>query len=197
MAKSKKSEQSSKDAHKTSTSTPAPSKKAAPAAAKQADSNSRPSAATKPSPARKTPATAKAAPAKAAAAKPAPGKSAKPARPAAPGLHLVDTNLAAQAAAKMLLARAAGAGPPSGPPAGPSSNSPANQPRESSTFKNLKESLAKPHLNAVDNLLDKTAAPGQKRPNLPYGQRGNQQVGHNQTFGADLTRSGVPRRTGG
>jgi len=46
----------------------------------------------------------------------------------------------------------------------------------------------------VGNLLDKSAGPGAKRPNLPFG---GQQRGHNQTFGADVNRAGVPRRTGG
>ena len=40
------------------------------------------------------------------------------------------------------------------------------------------------------------AVPNQKKKsNLPFG--GGKQVGHNQTFGADVTRSGVPRRTAG
>ena len=36
---------------------------------------------------------------------------------------------------------------------------------------------------------------GQKKSNLPMG--GGKQVGRNQTFGADVNRAGVPRRTGG
>ena len=35
-----------------------------------------------------------------------------------------------------------------------------------------------------------------KKGNTPFGG-GNQQAGRNQTFGADVNRAGVPRRTGG
>lgn len=102
--------------------------------------------------------------------------------PGAGGSPLVDTSLAAQTAAKMLLARAAGGGDAGAPRA------------ETSTFKNLKESVQKPHLQGMNNLLNSTAPPAAKRSNTPFGQK---QVGHNQTFGADVNRAGVPRRTGG
>lgn len=65
---------------------------------------------------------------------------------------------------------------------------------ESSTFKNLKESVSKPHLQGMNNLLNSTTPQAAKRSNAPFGHK---QVGHNQTFGADVNRTGVPRRTGG
>ena len=59
-------------------------------------------------------------------------------------------------------------------------------------FKQLKSGLNKPS-TAMSNLLDKTHGPSpHKAPNAF-----NKQVGHNQTSGADPTRSGVPRRTNG
>jgi hypothetical protein len=45
-------------------------------------------------------------------------------------------------------------------------------------------------------VLDQGAPQGQKKSSAqPFGHK--QQVGRNQTFGADVTRSGVPRRTSG
>jgi hypothetical protein len=111
-------------------------------------------------------------------------KTAKTKSSAPAGAPLVDTNLAAQAAAKRVVA---GVGPASVAGSAPVS--------ESSTFKHLKDSLNKPHVSGLENVLDKTAAPGQKRPNLPF--NGGKQTGRNQTFGADVNRAGVPRRTGG
>lgn len=66
---------------------------------------------------------------------------------------------------------------------------------ESSGFRNLKESLAKPHAQAIGGLLDKLTPTGQKRSSLPFGA--SKQVGHNQTFGADVSRRNIPRRTNG
>ncbi len=66
---------------------------------------------------------------------------------------------------------------------------------ESTSFRNLKQSLNKPHSQTMGNLLDKLAPPGQKKSSLPFG--GGKQVGHNQTFGSDASRRNVPRRTGG
>jgi hypothetical protein len=68
-------------------------------------------------------------------------------------------------------------------------------PAESSNFRQLKESLSKPHSQTMGNLLDKISSTGQKKSALPFG--GGKQVGHNQTFGADVNRRNVPRRTGG
>jgi hypothetical protein len=89
----------------------------------------------------------------------------------------------------MLAARAAAGGAPA-----PTSAA-GGEKRETSTFKQLKESLAKPHVASMNNLLNSTAAPGAKKGNLPL--HGGKQVGHNQTFGSDASRNFVPRRTGG
>ncbi|HXE51412.1 MAG TPA: hypothetical protein VN541_00260 [Tepidisphaeraceae bacterium] len=118
----------------------------------------------------------------AAASKPAAKAARKSAKPAAPaGAPLIDTNLAAQAAAKMLVNRDLLNRPDT------------TEKRESSSFKQLKESLAKPPAQGPASFLQSTAP--QKKLNLPFG--GRNQVGHNQTFGADVNRTGVPRRTGG
>jgi hypothetical protein len=71
-------------------------------------------------------------------------------------------------------------------------NAGAGPKTESTSFKNLKNSLAKPHIGGV---LDKFAPSSGKKSGLPFG--GGQQVGHNQTFGADVSRRNVPRRTNG
>lgn len=106
-------------------------------------------------------------------------KSAEPA-----GQPLVDTNLAAQAAARRVVAGLA--------PASTTGNAPMTQ---STSFKNFKDSLSKPATNAMASMLDKTAGAGQKKTNTPF--HGGKQLGRNQTFGADVNRTGVPRRTGG
>jgi hypothetical protein len=128
----------------------------------------------------------------AAAAKSGVGKAAvsKAARGGGGGSSstpMIDTNLAASSAAKMLTAgiqgrnAAAGAGAGGGKP-------------QSAMFKQMKDGLSKPHLSGMNNLLDKSAPTGSKRPDQP---KGPQQIGHNQTFGADVNRAGVPRRTPG
>jgi hypothetical protein len=99
------------------------------------------------------------------------------------GQPLVDTGLAAEAAAKRV---AAGFGPSKGP-----SNIPIAQ---SATFKHMKDSLNKPTAGLA-GMLDKTAGPIQKQANTPF--HGGKQTGRNQVFGADVNRTGVPRRTGG
>jgi hypothetical protein len=96
---------------------------------------------------------------------------------------LVDTNLAAQAAAKRVVA---GFGP-----ARVASDGPIPQ---SASFKHMKESLSKPTAGLA-GILDKTAGPAQRQPNTPF--HGGKQTGRNQVFGADVNRTGVPRRTGG
>jgi hypothetical protein len=63
----------------------------------------------------------------------------------------------------------------------------------SGLIKHLKESLNKPATSGPADFLHNTSP--NKKSNLPFG--GRNQVGHNQTFGADVNRSGVPRRTGG
>jgi hypothetical protein len=122
----------------------------------------------------------KAAPTKSASAKTADAK--KSARPAhVTSAPLIDTNLAAQAAAQML---AAGLNKPV-----PASAAPK---QESAMFKQLKAGLNKPHSTTMTNLLDKSHGP---EPTRIHPQQ--KQIGKNQTFGADVTRSGVPRRTPG
>lgn len=118
---------------------------------------------------------------KSAAAKP-PAKSTESAAPAAP---IFDTDLAAKAAAKLLVARV---------PAG-STTTGASAAPESAAFRNLKDSLAKPASSTVAGLLDKSSIAGKHKSQTPF--FGGKKVGHNQTFGADVNRSSVPRRTGG
>jgi len=97
---------------------------------------------------------------------------------------LVDTNLAAEAAAKRVVAGLA-----------PTMGGSALPVRESAAFKHLKDSLSKPASSGLAGILDKTAGPSQKQSNAPF--HGGKQLGRNQTFGADVNRTGVPRRTGG
>jgi hypothetical protein len=142
---------------------------------------------------------------KAGRAKSAPkGASKQPSKSAAPGgasgVPLIDTDLAASTAAKMLVSRAASGAQraTSGAAASAASSSPseAEEPgekRETSTFKQLKQNLTKPQGGGLGSVLGGPVAG--KKGNTPIG--GNQQVARNQTFGADVNRSGVPRRTGG
>ena len=141
--------------------------------------------------AKKATKSAAAAPAgEAKAAAPAKGakKAAKPAAAAPSGpasQPLIDTNLAAQAAAAMVLNRGAvgGAGQQNQPAA----------PKESAAFKALKQGLNKPA--GLGNIPGGSFQPKKGVGNQPFG--GPKQVGHNQTFGADINRTGVPRRTSG
>ena len=66
--------------------------------------------------------------------------------------------------------------------------------RESSTFKQLKAGLNKPASQGLGEILGTSNQ--SKKGNTGFGG-GNQQIGRNQTFGADVNRAGVPRRTGG
>jgi hypothetical protein len=113
-----------------------------------------------------------------AAKKPAAKKSIKPTS-AGPGM--IDTSLAAQSAARML---AGGFNKPGG--------ASASVKPESAMFKQMKAGLNKPHSSAMSNMLDKSQGPEQHKDHSFF-----KQVGHNQTFNADVTRSGVPRRTPG
>lgn len=164
----------------------------------------------KPGPKKKEPAAAKKAPAvkEAAAAAPAAKqapvgqKSAKSAKAAAatgsgapPVAPRIDTGLAAAAAASMIANRAvAGFGTTASQGGG--APDPAAKP-ESSSFKSLKEGLSKPPVGGLGAILG--AGGGSKtfnqgfggpKPSVPGGAK-------NQTFGADVNRAGVPRRTGG
>jgi len=100
------------------------------------------------------------------------------------GGMFVDTKLAAESAARLL---AAGVSTKPAPDA---------QPRtESSLFKQLKSGLANPAGQTMSNLLDKHGDSSHKKSAMPFGK--GPQMGRNQTFGADVNRAGVPRRTGG
>jgi len=127
-------------------------------------------------------------------------KKKAPAKPTPAGVPLIDTSLAAETAAKFVVNRAllGNAGTGAASPSQPGDEAQAeNEPgdkRESSTFKQLKAGLNKPAAGGLGGLLG-NANTGRKG-NTPFGG-GNQQIGRNQTFGADVTRSGVPRRTGG
>jgi membrane protein involved in colicin uptake len=127
--------------------------------------------------------------------KKAPGKPAAAGTPSA--FPLIDTSLAAEAAARMLRSRATSGTPaPQSPSADASAeNAQGDAPdkRETSTFKQLKNSLNKP-AGGLGNVLG--GGTSGKKGNTGFGG-GNRQVGRNQTFGADVNRSGVPRRTGG
>jgi hypothetical protein len=102
---------------------------------------------------------------------------------------MIDTDLAAQTAAAMVANRAAiGTSQPAG-----------SQKQESSSFKSLKESLNKPSAGGLGGILgtgtgNKKFSPGFGGPKQGGPGAGG---GRNQTFGADVNRSGVPRRTGG
>ena len=112
-----------------------------------------------------------------ATTKKAAAKKAPPAR--STGTPLIDTSLAAAAAAKMVANRDRLSG---------------SEARGSSgLIKQLKDTLNKPATTGPADFLHTTSP--NKNPNLPFG--GRNQVGHNQTFGADVNRTGVPRRTGG
>lgn len=143
-------------------------------------------------PAAKQPA-AKAPKAKAPAAKKAAGGGAGTG--GSLGMPLIDTDLAAEAAARMVLGRAAagtGAGPAAPQPQAAAAGDEAADKRETSTFKQLKQGLNKP-TGGLGGILG--GAQQAKKSNQAFGGP-NQQV-RNQTFGADVSRSGVPRRTGG
>ena len=130
----------------------------------------------------KKPAQSTSSPARGSAAskRKAPAKSSKAAKRASGGAPLIDTNLAASAAAALVGRKV-------------SLNGPAAPKQESAAFKQLKQNVSKPHVQGLSNILDTTDQ--NKKPNVPFG--GGKQVAHNQTFGADVTRSGVPRRTPG
>lgn len=96
------------------------------------------------------------------------------------GSPLIDTSFAAEAAAKMIANRGKAEGAEAGQ-------------KESDSFKQLKQSLNKPKGTLTNPLLANVQ--GQKKGNQPF--LGGQQVGRNQTFGADVNRTGVPRRTSG
>ena len=115
---------------------------------------------------------------KSPAARSNPKPPAKKPSPAAP--PLIDTSLAAAAAAKMVAH-------------GTAAPSLGGAHAESAAFKKLKENLANPPSQGVASFLQNP--PPAKKSGLPFGQQNQMRRG--QTFGADVNRSGVPRRTGG
>jgi len=58
----------------------------------------------------------------------------------------------------------------------------------------MKENLHKPAGGNVPSFLQNMAPAKKFNPSVPSR---NKQIGHNQTFGADVNRTGVPRRTEG
>ena len=102
-------------------------------------------------------------------------------KPATPVIPPIDTGLAASAAARLVAHKDELSDP----------NAPAR--KESTSFKQLKESLHKPVGTTGPNILQNIAQSKKFNSSVP----GRQQVGRNQTFGADVNRTGVPRRTGG
>ena len=123
---------------------------------------------------------------KAAAKKPAAKKAAaaksKPA--AAPASPYIDTGLAAQTAARLIGAKMSGTPQASG-----------SGKKETSAFKQLKDSLNKGHSTSVHSVLSNSMSPTSKKSSTPF--HGGKQQGHNQTFGSDASKAFVPRRTGG
>lgn len=119
-------------------------------------------------------------------------KGAKKKQPAkaqaAPAAPMIDTGMAAETAAKLVGAKVS-ATPATGGSEG------AGASKQSSAFKQMKDSLNKPASGAMASFLDKAGGPVGKKSSTPFG--GPKQVGRNQTFGADVNRTGVPRRTGG
>ena len=159
MAKKKETAEG-KDAPKKEVKKKAPAKTAAKAEAKSA--------------------AAKLSTAKPSSAKSSTTKTSKKSAPAtAPSVApLIDTSLAAEAAAKMIANKAL--------------LDASNLEKESGNFKQLKDSINKSSSAGIGNLLGSN--PSQKKSNLPFG--GGKQVGHNQTIGG-FDRRNVPRRTGG
>jgi hypothetical protein len=105
--------------------------------------------------------------------------TAQKAAPPAPSPF--DATLAASAAAKIV---AHGAAPTLGG---------TGDHHESAAFKKLKESLSKPSTQGIANFISSTAPA--KKGGQPFAAQNQMKRG--QTFGADVNRSGVPRRTGG
>jgi hypothetical protein len=100
-----------------------------------------------------------------------------------PSVPLVDTNAAAQVAATLIAKKVAPLG----------EGQQGGTKKSSAAFEQLKQSVNKPHSSVMSNILG-----------VPQGKKSggghtefNKQVGHNQTYGADVNRTGVPRRTPG
>lgn len=130
----------------------------------------------------KSPAKSASAAASAPASTAKKGAAKKVEKPAAAGMPLINTSNAAEAAAKMIGNKLSSMG----------GDSSAGK-HESASFRQLKESLNKPAGQGAASFIQSTAPT--KKSSQPFG--GPNQVRHNQTFGADVNRAGVPRRTGG
>ena len=110
-------------------------------------------------------------------------KSASATPPTGGTARQIDTSVAANVAAAMIAGKVA-----------PSSANASSAPKkESAAFKQLKAGLNKPSAGALGGVFGNVNQ--QKKSHLPHG--GGKQVGHNQTFGSDAARTGVPRRTPG
>jgi len=136
---------------------------------------------------------------KAASAKATTSKAKKPVQKSiSPGgaAPMVDTNFAAQAAARMLATRAklakatgnTGHGE-AAPAAGDASNEAHH---ESGLFKQMKESINKPAAGGISSAMGNTFGPN--KTNLPNPDKGH--VVRDQTT-SNVNRVNVPRRTGG
>ncbi len=106
-----------------------------------------------------------------------PKSATKPADAASAGVPVVDTDQAARSAAALLAARV-------------KANTPSAKP-ESAEFRKLKAGVAKPAVTGTSSLLSNIASTKSSHGGFA------QQVGHNQTIGNALNRTGVPRRTNG
>jgi hypothetical protein len=173
MAKAKKSEAAADEAKKpTPASKPKVAEPAKPAA--QAKAAAPPKADASKATATKKPAARK-------------GKKEdkSPARPT--GTPMVDTSLAAESAARMLMGRAKlGAAQPAAAAEASGSE------KESASFKQFKDSVNKPASQGPGKAFGNTFAPKNPLP-IP----GANPVFHNQTQGGGASRINVPRRTGG
>jgi len=109
--------------------------------------------------------------------KPAQKPESKPQRPNLLAGGLIDTSLAASAAANLLVARRKG----------------RDQIDDPISIEQIKSDLAKPAAAVAGELLEQHAeSTGNRRPNLPTGP-----ASHSQTVGHTAERTYVPRRTAG
>jgi len=97
---------------------------------------------------------------------------------------MVDTSFAAEAAARMLAARAKLGNNPQAVQTG--------APRESGAFRQMKENLSKPAAGGISSAMGNTFGPN--KTNLPNPDKGH--VVRDQTT-SNVNRVNVPRRTGG
>src|SRR5205809_1147244 len=84
-------------------------------------------------------------------------KKPEPKKPTGSGSPLINTDFAAQSAARMIFAKKS------------SQINTESGRKESSTFKQMKDNLAKPHLTGMSNLP--TTTPGANKNNTPFAQQ--------------------------